>query len=68
MILGIPLAIWLGILTLILLLTTLSLGIALHFFRKNVFRYHMYFAFATGIMAVVHMVFAVALWFFGVQY
>ncbi len=65
MILGIPLAIWLGILTITLLTITLSLGVALHFFRKNVFKYHMFFAFATGISAVVHVIFAVALWFFG---
>jgi len=65
MILGIPLAIWLGILTIILLFTTVSLGIAVHFFRKNVFKYHMYMAFTTATVAAIHAIMAYLLWFQG---
>jgi hypothetical protein len=61
-----PIAIWLGIITIISLFTTLSLGIAVHIFNKNVFRYHMFFAFFTASVALVHLVFAVLLWFYGI--
>jgi hypothetical protein len=50
MLLGIPLAVWFGAITLTLLFITLSLGVAVHKFRKNVFRYHMIFAGATAAM------------------
>jgi hypothetical protein len=59
-----PLAIWLGIITIIFLFTTLSLGIALHVFGKNVFKYHRLFAFLTASAAVIHMIFATLLYFF----
>lgn len=61
-----PLAIWLGIATIVSLFTTLSLGIALHNFHKNVFRYHRFFAFFTGLMAIIHMIFAILLFFYGI--
>jgi hypothetical protein len=61
-----PLAIWLGIVTIISLFTTLSLGIAVFYFRKNVFKYHKNLAFFTAIVAIIHLIFAVLLWFFGV--
>jgi hypothetical protein len=61
-----PLAIWLGIITFALLATTLSLGVAFHYFHKDVFRYHKFFAFLTISVAAVHAIFATLLWFFGV--
>ncbi len=64
--LGIPTAIWLGLLTILSLFVTFSLGIAMIKFRKDVLRYHMRMAFITITLAVIHLVFAVALWFFGV--
>ena len=66
MILGIPLAIWLGIITIILVFTTASLGIAVHIFKKNVFRYHKFFAFTTLVFAAIHATFAILLWFYGI--
>jgi hypothetical protein len=66
MILGIPLAVWLGILTIISLFTTLSLGIAMHVYKKNVFKYHRFFAFTTGTLALIHLVFGYLLWFKGI--
>lgn len=66
MILGIPLAIWLGFATIISLFTTASLGIAMHFYNKNVFKYHRFFAFSTLTLAVFHLVFAFMLWFLGI--
>jgi hypothetical protein len=61
-----PIAIWFGILTIISLFTTLSLGVAFHKYHKNVFKYHRFFAFLTGALALVHLVFAYLLWFMGI--
>ncbi len=66
MIAGIPLAIWLGFLTLASLITTLSLGIAVHVFKKNVFNFHKVFAGITFSLAVIYAALALILWFFGV--
>ena len=66
MILGLPLAVWFGILTITSLFTTLSLGIAMHVFKKPVFKYHRFFAFLTGTLAVIHLIFAFMLWFLGI--
>jgi len=66
MLLGIPLAIWLGILTISLLSITLSMGIAMVHFQKNVFKYHKFFAYLTIGVAAIHAVTAALLWFFGV--
>ena len=66
MLLNIPTAIWLGFVTLISLFVTLSLGVAMHRYKKNVFRYHRFFAFFTGTIAVIHAIFAIALYFFGI--
>jgi hypothetical protein len=63
MILGIPLTIWLGILTALSLFTTFSLGIALHVFRKNVFKYHRFFAILTVFLVLIHITLAFLLWF-----
>jgi len=67
MILGIPLAVWLGILTFFSLATTASLGVAFHVFHKNVFKYHRIFAFTTIGIATFHAIVAFLLWFFGVM-
>jgi len=66
MILGIPFAIWLGFITLICLITTLVLGVAVFYFNKPVFKYHRLFAFLTILVALVHAVIALLLWFFGI--
>jgi hypothetical protein len=67
MILNIPLAIWFGFLTIISLFTTLSLGIAMFHFGKDVFRYHRMFALITGTLAIIHLTLGVMLWFFGIM-
>ncbi len=64
MLLKIPLAIWLGMLTFIFLVITIILGM-LVLKNKVKFRYHKFFAILTICVAVVHVVFAVLLWFFG---
>lgn len=66
MILNLPLAIWFGILTIISLFVTASLGIAVHMFKKNVFKIHMFFAFLTLTLAIIHLIFAYLLWFRGI--
>jgi hypothetical protein len=66
MIFVIPLAIVFGFLTIISLFTTLSLGVAVHVFKRNVFGYHKFFAFLTGILALIHLIFAYLLWFKGI--
>jgi hypothetical protein len=66
MLFNIPIAIWLGIITFISLFITFSFGIAMHHFKKNVFRYHKFFAFFTVSVAVAHVIFAILLWFFGI--
>jgi len=67
MILGIPLAIWFGILTIISVFITAGLGIAMHSYKKDVFEYHKFFAFLTLVLALVHATLAVMLWFFGIS-
>jgi len=66
MILKIPLAVWFGMLTIILLFVTASLGVAVFKFHKNVFKYHKLFAMLTVGFAIIHLVLAVMLWFFGI--
>jgi hypothetical protein len=63
---GIPLAVWLGILTIISLFTTASLGYAMFKYQKNVFKYHRFFAILTITLAIIHLIFAYLLWFKGV--
>jgi hypothetical protein len=65
MLLDVPTAIWLGIATISSLLITFSLGIAMFYYQKNVFKYHRFFAFLTVALGSVHLVFGVLLWFFG---
>ena len=62
---GVTVAIILGIATFISLFTTVSLGIAYHTFKKNVFKYHRFFAFTTASLATVHAIF-VYLWLSGI--
>jgi hypothetical protein len=61
----IPLAIWLGFFTFIGLVKTIILGL-LVMKGKAPFKYHKITAIATICLAVVHVVFAILLWFFGV--
>jgi hypothetical protein len=63
MILGIPLAILFGFLTIIFILITASFGIAFHIFRKNVFKYHQFFAFTTIFIATVNLILLFLFWF-----
>jgi len=65
MILGIPLAIWFGGLTIISMFITAGFGVAVFKYHKNVFKYHKMFAFTTITLGVLHLIFAVLLWFFG---
>ena len=46
----------LGISTYVSLVTTFSLGIAMHKFHKPVLKSHKFFAFLTVIIATIHMV------------
>jgi len=65
MLLGIPLALWLGMLTLILLVIAFSLGIAVMKFGKPVLKHHVRMAVIAMSLAVVHAIIAALLWFFG---
>ncbi|MBS3075300.1 hypothetical protein J4429_02455 [Candidatus Pacearchaeota archaeon] len=64
MILNIPLAVWLGILTIISVFITALFGIAVHVFHKNVFKYHKIFAFTSLTLALIHAILAMILWFY----
>jgi len=55
-ILGIPLAILLGILTITSLFTTASFGFVYHYLHKPVFRYHRFFAIFTIFLAIIHAI------------
>jgi len=66
MIFAIPLTVFFGILTIISLFATISSGVAMHRFRKLVFKYHRFFAFLTGILVLIHATLAFLLWFFGI--
>jgi hypothetical protein len=65
-ILGIPLTIWLGFITFACLLTTVSLGVAMFYFQKPVFKYHRFFAFTTITLATIHLILGFLLWFMGI--
>lgn len=67
MMLGIPIAIWFGILTILSVFTTFSLGIAMHVFKKKVFKYHITFAFITVTPALIHATLAFLLYFYGIN-
>jgi|GEM_PF-3865428 hypothetical protein len=60
-----PLAIWFGILTIISLFLTAFFGAATIYLKKNMFRQHKIFAIITVCLALIHLVLAVLLWFFG---
>ncbi len=66
MLLNLPLAIWFGIFTFVSLLVTLSLGIAMAQFHKNVLRYHKPFALMTGTLGAIHLILAYMLWFLNI--
>jgi len=65
MLFNIPLAIWLGVIALISLLATISFGVAVFYYKKNVFNYHKILAFLTITIVIIHVIFAILLWFFG---
>lgn len=65
MILGLPLAIWFGILTFICMFITAGFGVATFKLQKPVFKWHMLFAKITILLAIIHLVLGVMLWFFG---
>jgi len=67
MIFKIPLAFWFGILTIISLFITASLGLAVHRYHKPVFKYHKIFAFLTISLAIIHAVLVLLLLFFGIS-
>lgn len=67
MIFPLPLAIIFGISTIISLFTTACFGIAVHVFNKNVFKFHMFFAFLTLTLAIIHLILAYLLWFRGIS-
>ena len=67
MLLNIPTAIWFGFLTFASLIITASLGIAMHVFKKNVFKFHKFFAITTVILAIIHFTLAILLWFYGIR-
>jgi len=66
LVLGMPLTIWLGFITIACLATTFSLGIAMFHFQKPVFKCHRFFAYTTITLATIHLVLGFLLWFFGV--
>jgi hypothetical protein len=66
MIFKIPLAVIFGILTILSVFTTASLGVAVYKFRKPVFKFHKFFAFLTITLAIIHLVLAYLLWFKGI--
>ena len=66
MIFAIPLVIWTGYLALASLIITLSLGIAVHIFKKPVFRFHKFFAFFTVLIAIIHSILGILFYFFGI--
>jgi uncharacterized membrane protein len=66
MILNIPLAIWFGFATGAFFILTVTFGILFFYFKKPLFPYHKYFAFITIALAVIHIILAVLLWFFGI--
>jgi len=63
---NIPLAILFGILALLSFVITLSLGVARSYFKKNFFKYHRIFAYLTIIFVIIHLAFAILLWYFGI--
>lgn len=63
MLFGIPLAIYLGVATIISVFITASFGIAMHVYKKDVFNHHKFFAFTALTLAVIHAVFAFMLYY-----
>jgi hypothetical protein len=67
MFLNIPFAIWLGITALIALATTISFGIAMIYFKKKTLKLHRIFAYLTIVLVIIHVIFAIELWFYGLM-
>jgi len=68
MLFNIPFAIWLGIAALISFTATISFGIAMFYFKKKVFKLHRIFAYITLIIVLIHVIFAILLWFLGIVF
>ena len=66
MIMGMPLVMWLGLLGLILLVTTLLLGMKIQKGRYELLVYHVLFAKFVIAIAVIHLIFALLFYFLGV--
>jgi len=65
MLFNVPFAIWLGIAALLSLTATISFGVAMFYFKKKVFKLHRIFAYVTIILVIIHVIFAILLWFYG---
>lgn len=66
LILGMPLSAWLGILIFILIVTQVSLGIAMVVYQKNVLKYHRIIGFSILGLAVIHGTLGVLYWLKGI--
>jgi hypothetical protein len=60
-----PLAIWIGILTFISFIITLFLGLSVYKFNKPWIKVHLTFAGITFVLAIIHVIFVVLLFYFG---
>jgi hypothetical protein len=65
MLFNVPLAIWLGFAAFISFVATMSFGVAMFYFKKKVFKLHRIFAYLTIIIVIIHVIFAILLWFYG---
>lgn len=67
-ILGLPLFAWLGLFIFLLLVTQVSLGIAMVAYQKNVFKYHRFIGFTILALGIVHMTLALLFLFKGIVF
>jgi hypothetical protein len=62
-ILGFPITIFFGILTIISLFITTALGLIYHYLHRPVFRYHKLFALITVILAIIHTILVISVYY-----
>ncbi len=63
-ILGLPVTMWMGGVTFTLLLSTATIGLTIHKGWRDIpIRYHMYFALATIVSALIHISLVIYLYF-----
>ena len=67
MLFNVPLAIWLGIVALIILGATMAFGVAMFYFKKKVLKLHRIFAYGAILIVIIHITFAILLWFYGLN-